>query len=104
MSVEMITLVMFGGLLLFLIAGAPIAFVCGSMAVIMTIIVLGPNAFYLVVSRVWTEMTEFSLAAIPLFIFMANVLERSGVGERLFGAIHVWTGRIPGSLAVSTIL
>ena len=104
MSVEMITVVMFGGLLLFLLAGAPIAFVCGAMAVIMTILVLGPNAFYLVVSRVWSEMTEFSLAAIPLFIFMANVLERSGVGERLFGAIHVWTGRIPGSLAVSTIL
>jgi tripartite ATP-independent transporter DctM subunit len=104
MSIELITVLMFGGLLLFLLAGAPIAFVCGAMAVIMTIMVLGPNAFYLVVSRVWSEMTEFSLAAIPLFIFMANVLERSGIGERLFGAIHVWTGPIPGSLAVSTIL
>jgi tripartite ATP-independent transporter DctM subunit len=104
MSIELITVVMFGGLILFLLAGAPIAFVCGSMAVIITMLVLGPDAFYLVVSRVWSEMTEFSLAAIPLFIFMANVLERSGVGERLFGAIHVWTGWIPGSLAVSTIL
>lgn len=104
MSIELITALMFGGLLLFLIAGAPIAFVCGSIAVIMTMLVLGTDAFYLVVSRVWSEMTSFALAAIPLFIFMANVLERSGVGERLFGAIHVWTGRIPGSLAVSTIL
>jgi len=104
MSIELISVVMFGGLILLLLAGAPIAFVCGSMAVIMTMLVLGPTAFYLVVSRVWSEMTDFSLAAIPLFILMANVLERSGVGERLFGAIHVWTGWIPGSLAVSTIL
>lgn len=104
MSIELITALMFGGLLLFLIAGVPIAFVCGSIAVIMTSLVLGPDAFYLVVSRVWSEMTNFSLAAIALFIFMANVLERSGVGERLFGAIHVWTDRVPGSLAVSTIL
>lgn len=104
MSIELITVVMFGGLILLLLAGVPIAFVCGAMAVITTMLVLDSGAFYLVVSHVWTEMTEFSLAAIPLFIFMANVLERSGVGERLFGAIHVWTGRIPGSLAVSTIL
>ena len=104
MSIEVITVLMFGGLLTLLLAGVPIAFVCGSMAVIITILVFGSSGFYLVVSHVWTEMTEFSLAAIPLFIFMANVLERSGIGERLFGAIHVWMGPIRGSLAISTIL
>lgn len=104
MSIELITVLMFGGLILLLFAGVPIAFVAGSMAVIVTMLVLGTGAFYLVVSHVWTEMTEFSLVAIPLFIFMANVLERSGIGERLFGAIHVWMGSIRGSLAVSTIL
>ncbi len=104
MSIELITVMMFGGLILLLFAGVPIAFVAGAMAVIITMLVLGTGAFYLVVSHVWTEMTEFSLVAIPLFIFMANVLERSGIGERLFGAIHVWMGAIRGSLAVSTIL
>ena len=104
MSIQLITALMFGGLILFLLAGVPIAFVCGAMAVITILLVLGPNAFYIVVSQAWSEMTEFSLAAIPLFIFMANILERSGIGERLFGAIHVWTGPIRGSLAVTTIV
>ncbi len=104
MSIGLVTAFMFGGLIVLLLAGVPIAFVAGAVAVITILLVLGPDAFFLVVSHVWTEMTEFSLVAIPLFIFMANTLERSGVGERLFSAIHVWTGPIPGSLAVATIL
>lgn len=104
MSIELVTVLMFGGLIALLLAGVPIAFVCGAMSVITILLVLSPNAFFIVVSHVWTEMNEFSLAAIPLFIFMANILERSGIGERLFAAIHVWTGPIRGSLAVSTII
>ncbi len=104
MSVQVISVLMFGGLLTLLLAGVPIAFVCGAMSVVTILLVMSPDAFYLVVSQVWSEMNEFSLAAIPLFIFMASVLERSGIGERLFAAIHVWTGPVPGSLAVTTIL
>ena len=104
MSIELITLFMFGSLVVLLLAGVPIAFVTGSVAAVTILYLWGPNSFFLIVSHTWSRMTEFSLAAIPLFIFMANILERAGIGERLFSAIHVWTGPIRGSLAVSTII
>jgi tripartite ATP-independent transporter DctM subunit len=44
------------------------------------------------------------LAAVPLFIFMGTMLERSGIAKRLFEAISIWTGRLKGGLAISTIL
>ena len=40
----------------------------------------------------------------PLFIFMGSLLERSGIAERLFEAIHLWTRRLPGGLAVGTVI
>ncbi len=104
MSPELVTAFMFGSLMLLLLAGVPIAFVAGSVSAITILLLWGSDSFYLIVAHTWSEMTEFSLAAIPLFIFMANILERAGVGERLFSAIHVWTGPIRGSLAVSTVL
>ena len=44
------------------------------------------------------------LAAVPLFIFMGVMLERSGIAVKLFEAIHLWTRRLPGGLAVGTVL
>jgi len=47
---------------------------------------------------------NFILAAIPLFIFMGAMLERSGIAERLFMAVRVWLGRLNGGLALTTIV
>jgi len=44
------------------------------------------------------------LAAVPLFVFMGAMLERSGIAESLFGAVHLWTRRMPGGLAVGTVI
>ena len=44
------------------------------------------------------------LGAVPLFIFMGSLMERSGIAERLFEAIHLWTRRLPGGLAVGTVI
>ncbi len=49
-------------------------------------------------------MDNYALVAVPMFIFMAMMLERSGVGDALFKAIHVWTGPLRGSLAVATVI
>jgi tripartite ATP-independent transporter DctM subunit len=47
--------------------------------------------------------TNFVFAAVPLFVFMGSMLERSGIADRLFEAIHIWTRRLPGGLALATI-
>ena len=79
MSIEWITLLMFGSLLAVLLAGMPVAFACGSIGTIFTVTLLGPQAASLGVVRTFTLMNNYLLAAIPLFIFMAAILERSGI-------------------------
>ena len=58
----------------------------------------------LVISRVFTLMGNYVLVSVPLFIFMACILERAGVAEAIFRAVHVWSGRLPGGLAVAVII
>jgi tripartite ATP-independent transporter DctM subunit len=58
----------------------------------------------LIVSRVFTLMSNYVLVSVPLFIFMACVLERAGIAEAIFRAAHVWAGRIRGGLAVAVII
>ena len=48
--------------------------------------------------------SNFVLAAVPLFVFMGAMLERSGIADRLFEAIHIWTRRLPGGLALATVI
>ena len=47
---------------------------------------------------------NYIIAAVPLFVFMGCMLERAGIAERLFEAFHLWTRRLPGGLAIGTIL
>lgn len=104
MSVELIALGMFGLLIVLLLAGVPLAFVGGGVAALFIVYLWGVDGFYLIVSHVFDTMDNYALVAVPMFIFMANMLERSGVGDALFKAIHVWTGPLRGSLAVATVI
>jgi tripartite ATP-independent transporter DctM subunit len=56
------------------------------------------------VSRVFRLMLNYVLVACPLFIFMATMLQQSGVADDLFKAVHVWSGRFRGGLAIGTII
>ena len=104
MSVELIALGMFGLLIVLLLAGVPLAFVGGGVAALFIVYLWGVDGFYLIVSHVFDTMDNYALVAVPMFIFMAMMLERSGVGDALFKAIHVWTGPLRGSLAVATVI
>lgn len=104
MSVELIALGMFGLLIVLLLAGVPLAFVGGGVAALFILYLWGVDGFYLIVSHVFDTMDNYALVAVPMFIFMAMMLERSGVGDALFKAIHVWTGPLRGSLAVATVI
>ncbi|GAA3956340.1 TRAP transporter large permease subunit [Allohahella marinimesophila] len=103
MSIEMMTLLFFGTLLLFLVLGLPLAFVLGGVSVIFLYFTWGPDAFYLVASQMWGTMESFTLVAIPLFVFMAMVLERTGVANDLYRMMHLWWGGLRGGLAIGTL-
>ena len=104
MSIELITLLMFGSFFLLLALGLPLAFVLGGLAVVFGYIQLETAVFPWFSYRTSDLMNQFSFIAIPLFIFMANVLRFSGVAEDLYEAIYIWMGPLRGGLAIASIV
>jgi tripartite ATP-independent transporter DctM subunit len=87
-----------------LAVGIPLAFTTGAIAVFLCLNYFGPMSLFLVASRTFSFLDSYVLVSVPFFIFMASILERSGIAKDLYNALNVWTGRIPGGLAVTTTL
>ena len=104
MSVELLTLLFFGSLLVFLMLGTPLAFVLGGVSVVFLYFEMGEIGFYLLASKMWETMQNPTLMAIPLFVFMAILLEKSGVANDLYDMMHQWWGGLRGGLAIGTVL
>jgi len=104
MSIELITLLMFGSLVVLMAMGLPNAFATGGIAVAFLLYLWGPPAFMMVMLRVWATMSDFILIAVPMFILMASILERSGIGDELYEAIYRWLGSLRGGLAMATVI
>ena len=97
-------LLLFPCLLLLLALGFPVAFAMMATALIFGYLTFGPAFAFQMAEKVEDVASNYVLAAVPLFVFMGSMLERSGIAERLFEAIHLWTRRLPGGLAVGTVL
>ncbi|KGF69368.1 C4-dicarboxylate ABC transporter permease [Hoeflea sp. BAL378] len=95
---------MFPALFLLIILGFPIAFSMMSVALVFGYLRFDDAVVFQLVSKVYDVSGNYVLGAIPLFIFMGAMLERSGIAERLFDAIHLWTRRIPGGLGVGAVV
>ena len=107
MNPETIALVMFGTLFITLFLGHPLAFSLGILALVFGIIGWGGSVdvvMGLLANRAYGVMDEYVLVAVPLFIFMAQVLDSSGIAERLFDSMHILMGPIRGGLAIAVIL
>jgi tripartite ATP-independent transporter DctM subunit len=104
MSSEMLGLVMLGTLLVVIFAGFPIAFTLILLAVVFGYIGFGSMVFDLMVIQAFGFMQEEVLAAVPLFVFMGYILERSGVIERLFKAFQMIMGGVKGSLYIVVLV
>jgi len=97
---------MFPALMVMIFFGFPVAFSLFSVAFVFGAIAFNfslpaVNLFTQVIDSVASNSI---LAAVPLFILMGSLFERSGIAERLFEAIHLWTRRLPGGLAVGTVI
>jgi len=104
MSIELLSLLFFGALLIFLLLGLPLSFVLGGVSMIFLYFTWGPESFYMVAAQTWGAMNKFTLVAIPLFIFMAMILERSGVARDLYEMMYLWFGPLAGGLAIGTVV
>src|SRR3954463_552567 len=100
--VEILGLLMFGSLGVLLMLGVPMTFALGSLACIFLFVFGTPQMLNMLPNRVFPFMTDYQLSAVPLFIFMAAVLEKAGIIEELFDVIYKWLGGIKGGLAAAT--
>lgn len=91
-------------LLVVILTGVPVAFSLIIVSFAFGLYTLGDGVIIQLLSKIDDVATNSVLAAVPLFIFMGAMLERSGIADRLFEAVHLWTRRLPGGLAVGAIV
>lgn len=103
MSGGALAALMFPCLFVFIFAGIPVAFSLAGVAFLFGIGLFGDAIGAIFYDRLLGVSTSSTLAAVPLFIFMGSILERSKIAERLFQVMQIWLGFMPGGLAVATI-
>jgi tripartite ATP-independent transporter DctM subunit len=103
-DIAWLTVLLFGSLAILLALGLPMAFCTGSLAVIFLFIFGNPAILNMMPSRIFPFMTDYQLSAVPLFIFMAAMLEKAGIIEELFDAVYKWLGAVKGGLASATVV
>ncbi len=103
MSIEVLTIFLFASVLVVFALGVPVGFGLGAVAMGFATFTWGPQAYKLIPSTGLNSVTNFILLSIPLFIFMGQMLVRSGLGESMFHAAYVLSGRVRGGLAIGVI-
>ncbi|MEE8226197.1 MAG: TRAP transporter large permease subunit [Kiloniellales bacterium] len=104
MSPEILGLVLLGALLIGIFVGFPVAFTLIILAVVFGYIEFGESVFFQMVLQALGLMKEETLAAVPLFIFMGHILERTGLMERVFNSFQFILWRVKGSLYLGVLL
>jgi tripartite ATP-independent transporter DctM subunit len=95
---------MFLALTILLMAGFPVAFTLLGTSLFFGLIGFGWSFFDLLPLRIWGRMTNVTLIAVPLFVFMGVMLERSGLAEELLDTMGILFGRLRGGLAISVVV
>ena len=101
---EVLPFIMFVAVFLLLLLGYPVALTLGGVSVIFGVLAFGTDFFALLPLRIWGTMTNQVLLAVPLFIFMGVMLEKSGIAEKLLETMGMLFGRFRGGLAISVVI
>ena len=91
-------LIGFFGMLGMMLLGLPIAVSMAAVGIVGGILAYGPAFMNSIAPVVWGVHNENLLTSIPLFVLMGELLLRSGIADRMYGAIAAWLGRLPGGL------
>ncbi len=105
LSPDIIAILMLGGVFVLVLTGFPIAFVIGSVAFLVGLLVFGPTTtFHILFSRFYDLSLNYPYLAVPLFTFMGVILENSGITSELYESLYDALGRVRGGLAIVTIV
>lgn len=98
-----IAALMFPAMFILIFLGIPVSFSLIIPAAIAGWFTFGPLIVDQLYGSLYTAATNYILSAIPMFVLMGALLERSGIASRLFNAMQIWLGNLPGGLAIATI-
>lgn len=104
MDLGLVSLAIVLALVILLAIGVPLAFASGAIAVVLCLVNFGPDSLTLLSNRSYSFLDSFVLVSVPLFIMMASILERSRLAQDLYEALYLWSGGVPGGVAVMTML
>ncbi len=104
MSLAVLALLLFVSIFLLVLYGYPVAFTLGGLSLLYAFCFLEANVLTLLPNRVMGVMENSVLLAVPLFIFMGIMLEKSGLAERMLNSMAGLFGRVRGGMAVSVIV
>lgn len=101
---EILALVLFLLIFILILWGFPVAFTLGGLSLIFGMLTIGPDIFAFFPSRVMGTMENVVLIAVPLFVYMGIMLEKSGLAESLLETMAMLFGKIRGGLAISVVI
>ncbi len=113
MDIGTISLILLIGLFVLLAIGMPLGFASGFLAVAVLVMKFGPDILFrsfgtgplnILAQRMYGLMTDYVLISVPLFIFMACLMERSGIAKAMFDSLNVWLSRTRGGIAIVTAI
>ena len=101
---EYLAIILFISIFLLILYGFPVAFTLGGISTIYALCFLDPSDFSMLPSRIMGTMTNVVLLAVPLFVFMGIMLEKSGLAESLLETMAMLFGKMKGGLAISVVV
>lgn len=101
---EILALLLFISIFILILYGYPVSFTLGGISIIYALCFLDPNSFSALPPRIMGVMSNQVLLAVPLFIFMGIMLEKSGLAESLLEAMAMLFGKLKGGLAISVVI
>jgi len=101
---ELIAIILFVSIFILILYGYPVAFTLGGLSMIYALCFLDVAAFSALPPRIFGIMQNYVLLAVPLFIFMGIMLEKSGLAESLLETMAILFGRMHGGLAISVVI
>ncbi len=104
MSITHVALIVLFSFFSLMVLGLPVAFCLIGSAIVFTIIFWSPAAVYMAASTIFAQSTLDIFLAIPLFVFLAAILETSGIVEGMYDMFYKWFGRVRGGLAIGSVM
>jgi len=99
-----LSIILVVGLLGLIAIGVPMGFASGFMGAVLVFLYIGDHALGILLSRYYSLVVTYSFLSVPLFIFMASLLERSNIAKDLYDALNAWLRKTRGGVGVVTAI